>query len=308
MLAAVGLLALGAALLYAGAEGATRGASSLARTLGLPAFVVGALLFGIDLEGLGTAVGASASGEPSLAAGSIFGTVLFLFGAAFGSALLISKRPIPSPARSMVLAPAIPLLASALAIADRYVDRLEGALLVTLYVGYVALVVREGRLVKVRTEELERETAPRSRLTLIAWTVGGLGLLAGGAAVAVAGATRFVGEVGLSEGFVGAAILGVVVSLDEILLEVLPARRGDPELATGNLMGTLAAFCSVVLGVAALVRPLDIDSASALAFLGAAFLYAVVATVFLVRHRAGWGVGLFVLGFYAIWLVTAAEL
>jgi cation:H+ antiporter len=307
MLAAVGLLALGGALLYAGAEGATRGASSLARTLRVPAFVVGALLFGIDLEGLGTAVGASARGEPALATGAIFGTVLFLYGAAFGSALVLSKRPLPSPATSMVLAPAIPLLASAFAIADRYVDRLEGALLVALYAGYVALVVQEGRLVRARSEELQGHAAARSRLRLVAMTLGGLALLAGGAAVAVAGATRFVRETGLSAGFVGAAILGVIVSLDEILLEVLPARRGDPELATGNLMGTLAAFCSGVLGIAALVRPLDIDSAASLAFLGSAVLYAVVATVFLVRRRAGWGLGLFVLAFYAVWLVTAAD-
>jgi cation:H+ antiporter len=307
MLAAVGLLVLGGVLLYIGAEGATRGASSLARALGVPAFVLGALLFGIDLEGLGTAVGASASGEPQLAAGSIFGTVLFLYSAAFGAALLLAKRPLPSPTTSMVLTPAIALFAAALAIADRYVDRLEGALLVGLYAGYVALVVREGRLVRARSEELEREASERSRLIVVAITIGGLALLSAGAALAVAGATRFVAEAELSRGFVGAAILGIVVSLDEVLLEVLPARRGDPELATGNLMGTLAAFCSGVLGIAAIVRPLDVDSAGSLAFLGSAFLYALVASVFLARGRAGWGVGLLVIAFYAGWLLTVAE-
>lgn len=309
MLAALGLLALGAALLYAGAEGAVRGASSLARVLGVPAFVLGALLFGIDLEGLGTAVGASARGEPALAAGEIFGTVLFLYGAAFGSALILSKQPMPAPDTQMVLAPAIPLLAAAMAIADRFVGRLEGGLLLGIYAGYVALVVREGRLARARAAELEREAAVRSRSrpVLLGMTVGGLILLSAGAGVAVAGGSRFAAAAGLSEGFVGAAVLGILVSLDEVLLEVLPARRGSPELATGNLLGTLAAFCSGVLGIAALVRPLDIDSAAALALLGSAFLYAVVATVFLHRRRAGWRLGLFVLAFYAAWLVTAAE-
>lgn len=309
MLAALGLLALGAALLYAGAESAVRGAASLARVLGVPAFVLGALLFGIDLEGLGTAVGASAGGEPALAAGEIFGTVLFLYGAAFGSALLLSKQPLPAPNPQMVLAPAIPLLAAAMAIADRYVGRLEGGLLLGIYAGYVALVVREGRLARARAAEIEREAGERQRprSVLYLMTLGGLLLLSAGATVAVAGGTRFAAAAGLSEGFVGAAVLGILVSLDEVLLEVLPARRGSPELATGNLLGTLAAFCSGVLGIAALVRPLDVDSAAALALLGSAFLYAVVATVFLARRRAGWGVGLFVLAFYAAWLVTAAE-
>ena len=308
MLAALGLLALGGALLWAGAESAVRGAASAARALRVPAFVLGALLFGVDLEGLGTAVGASAGGEPLLASGEIFGTVLFLFGAAFGSALILSRRPLPAPDPQMVLAPAIPLFAAALTISDRFVGRLEAVLLIGIYAGYVAFVVREGRLARARAQELEREagdTQP-SRAVLLALTLGGLALLSVGAGLAVAGGARLAAEAGLSEGFVGAAVLGALVSLDEVLLEVLPVRRGSPELATGNLLGTLAAFCSGVLGVAALVRPLDVDSAAALAFLGSALLYAVVATVFLARGKAGWMLGLFALAFYSLWLVTAA--
>lgn len=309
MLAALGLLALGGALLYAGAESTVRGAASLARAAGIPAFVLGALLFGIDLEGLGTAVGASAGGEPALAAGEIFGTVLFLFGAAFASALILARRPLPAPDPLMVLAPAIPVLAAAMVIADRFVGRLEAGLLLGIYAGYVALVVREGRLARARGEALEREAGERtpSRLVLVVMVAGGLILLSAGSGLAVSGATRFASVARLSEGFVGAAILGILVSLDEVLLSVLPARRGAPELATGNLLGTLAAFCSGVLGVAALVRPLDIDSAAALAFLGSALLYAVVATAFLARRHAGWAVGLFALAFYAAWLLIAAE-
>jgi cation:H+ antiporter len=309
MLAALGLLALGGALLWAGAETAIRGATATARAMRVPAFVLGALLFGIDLEGLGTAVGASAGSEPLLAAGEIFGTVLFLFGAAFAAALIVSRQPLPAPEPQMVLAPAIPLFAAALVIADRFVGRIEAILLIGIYAGYVALVVREGRLARARAEELEREAGEtrRSRQALLVMTFGGLVLLSAGAGLAVAGGSRFASEAGLSEGFVGAAVLGILVSLDEVLLEVLPARRGSPELATGNLLGTLAAFCSGVLGVAALVRPLDVDSAGALAFLGAAILYTVVATNFLARGRAGRGVGVFSLAFYALWLVTAAE-
>jgi cation:H+ antiporter len=310
MLAALGLLALGTGLLYAGAESAIRGASAAARALRVPAFVLGALLFGIDLEGLGTAVGASAAGQPLLAAGEIFGSVLVVFSLAFGAALLVSRRPLEAPDVRMVLAPAIPLLAAGMVLTDRYVDRLEGALLLGIYAGYIAAVVQEGRLARERAaqHEAEADEAPRSSRRAIARAVGGLLLLSVGAGLAVAGATRFVAQAGLSEGFVGAAVLGLLVSLDEILLEVLPARRGAPDLAIGNLLGTLAAFCSGVLGVAALVRPLDVDSAAALAFLGAAFLYTVVATAFLARGKAGRGVGLFVLAFYAAWLVTAAEI
>jgi cation:H+ antiporter len=309
MLAALGLLAAGALLLFVGAEGAVRGAGGLGRALGVRAFVIGALLFGIDVEGLGAAVVASARGETALATGEIVGAVLFLYGPALGAALLLSRSPVPSPDPMLVLAPGLHLVAGAFALADRYVDRLEGVLLLLTYVAYVGLVLRTGR-VPAGTTEIEREAAraPQTAAASGAFALGGLALVALGAAVLVAGGSRFVAETDLAAGFVGAALLGVLVSLDEVLLEVLPVRRGNPELATGNLFGTLPAFAGGVLGLAALVRPLDVDSAAATGYLAMAFLYAVVATVFVARGRAGRWLGAIVLACYGAWLAVASTL
>ena len=306
MLAAVALLIAGAAVLYLGAEVAVRGATGLSRALGVSAFVVGALLFGIDLEGLGAAVVASARGETALAAGEIFGTVLFLFSAAFGAALLLAREPVPSPDRLMVLAPGLHLVACAFAISDRYVARLEGVLLVVFYLAYVGLVLRSGRTEPDgEAGPVPDPRGPGARLLVVA---GGLVAVAGGAALLVAGGVRLVSEAGLRAGFVGAVVLGILVSLDEVLLEVLPIRRGTPGLATGNLFGTLAAFTTGVLGLAALVRPMVLDAPGSVAFLGVAVLYAVVATVFVARGRAGRLLGGVVLASYAAWLLWSATL
>jgi cation:H+ antiporter len=309
MLGALGLLAVGAVVLYVGAEAAVRGAAALARTLGIRPFVLGALLFGIDLESLGTAVAASARGETALAAGEIVGTVLFLYGAAFGAALLVAREPIPSPGPVLVLTPALHLVAGAFAMTDRYVARLEGVFLVLMYLAYVGLLIRGGRIPPGSTEVEREATIGRGGTPLTAAvTVGGLALVAVGAAVVVAGATRFTDASGLTAGFVGAAILGVLVSLDELVLQVLPVRRGQAELATGNLFGTLPAMAAGVMGLAALVHPLDVDSAGAAGYLAMAFLYAVVATVFLARGRAGRWLGAFVLAAYSGWLVVASTI
>jgi cation:H+ antiporter len=309
MLMALGLLAAGALVLYVGAEAAVRGAAGLARALGIRVFVLGALLFGMDIESLGAAVAASARGETSLAVGSVVGTVLFLYGAAFGAALLVARKPVPAPEPILILTPALHLVAAAFAVADRYVARIEGAFLVVMYLAYVLLLLRIGRT-PAGVAQIEREAAaaPRSGLATGALTLGGLAMVAAGGAVVVGGATRFASETGLAGGFVGVAVLGVLVSLDEVLLEVLPIRRGVPDLATGNLFGTLPAFAAGALGVAALVRPLDVDSVASTGYLAAAFLYAVVATVFLARGRAGRLLGAFVLFCYAGWLVVASTL
>jgi cation:H+ antiporter len=308
MLVALGLLAAGALVLYVGAEAAVRGAARMARVVGVPAFVLGALLFGLDIESLGAAVAAAARGETALAAGEIVGTVLFLYGPAFGIALLASRRPVPSPEPILVLAPSAHLVAGAFALADRYVTRLEGVLLVLLYLAYVILLLRTG-LARGAADEIERDAAsPRSTPIAAVATIGGLAMVAVGAAVAVTGASRIVEETGLAAGFVGAAILAVVVGLDEVLLEVLPVRKGTPGLATGNLFGTLPAFAAGALGVAAVIHPLDVDSAAAAGYLVMAFLYAVVATVFLVRERAGRALGVFLVLAYAAWLVAGWRL
>jgi cation:H+ antiporter len=75
-----------------------------------------------------------------------------------------------------------------------------------------------------------------------------------------------------------------------------------PELATGNLFGSVAAFTTGVLGIAAVVRPLEVDGAAVEAYLAAAALYTIVAVAFLARGRAGRLVGLLVLASYGMWL------
>ena len=239
---AVLLLLGGAAVLTAGAEAAIRGAGRLALDRGLSPFLLGALLFGVDVESLGAALIAAGRGQTSIAAGEAFGTIVFLFSAAFGAALLLSRRPIESPAPNMVLLPAAALAIGAVALSDSVVTRPEGFALVAVYVLYVNLVVRESRAARVAAERIEREAREGPGLPIPVLLVAGLALVYLGATVLVSGGVRILHRTSLSAGFVGAAVIGALASADEVLLEVLPVRRGMPDLATGNLFGTVAAF------------------------------------------------------------------
>jgi len=305
---AIVLLLGGAAVLTVGAEAAIRGAGRFAQAHRISPFMLGALLFGVDLESLGAALVAAGRGQTSIAAGEAFGTILFLFSAAFGAALLLSKKPVDAPSREMVLLPALALAAGAMAISDQLVSRLEAGGLVGIYLVYIGAVIREGRAAQIRAEEIKREAQEGPRLPPIVLVLLGLGLVYVGATVLVDGGIRILDRTSLAAGFVGGALLGALASLDEVLLEVLPVLRGMPELATGNLFGTVAAFATGVIGLAALVRPLEIDSAASSAFIASSVLYAVVALAFLLRGRAGKLVGMIVLAIYALWLLFAVRL
>jgi cation:H+ antiporter len=158
--------------------------------------------------------------------------------------------------------------------------------------------------------ELEHEASEieggRGRAAVVALV--GLAAVYGGAWVLVQGGIRILSRTGLTAGFVGAAIVGTLSALDEVFLEVLPVLRGSPELATGNLFGTVAAFSTVVLGLAALVHPLTLDNAAEMSFLAGTALYAIVATVFLARGSLPKPVAFVLLACYVAWLGYTATL
>jgi cation:H+ antiporter len=305
---AVVLLLIGAGVLTVGAEAAIRGAAKVAKARGISPFVFGALLFGIDIESLGAALIAAGRNQPSIAAGEAFGTIVFLFGVGFALALLISKKPVESPSQQMVLWPAATLVLGAAALANEEVTRYEGAALVLAYVLYITFVVREGRVARAVGEHIEHETEEVRRVPPAVLLIGGLGLVFLGANTLVEGGIRILDRTSLAAGFIGAAVIGALASADEVLLEVLPIRRGLSELATGNLFGTVAAFSTGVLGLAALVRPLAVDSGATTAFIAASVMYTIVATAFLMRGRAGKFVGVTLVMVYAAWLAFASHI
>jgi len=166
-------------------------------------------------------------------------------------------------------------------------------------------VIRDGRALRARGEIIEREAEEGPRIPSWLLLVGGLGLVYLGANLLLDGGVRVLHRTGLSAGFVGAAIIGGLAAADEVLLETLPVLRGMPEMATGNLFGTVDAFSTTVIGLAALVHPLAVDSAATSAFLAAAVLYTIVAVAFLARGQAGRLVGLLVLAAYGLWLALS---
>jgi cation:H+ antiporter len=309
VLTAVLLVLSGAVVLTAGAEAVVRGVTRFARAHGISAFLLGAVLFGIDLGSLGATLVASGRDQPALAAGTAVGTMAFLLGVGFGVALLVSKRPVEAPAPLMTLLPVAGLALAALVLRDLQVSRLEGIVLVGAYVAYLVILLRTEHdpTVRALAKEVEREAAERSP-PLPDWVLalGGLGLVFGGATLLVDGGVRILARSGLTAGFVGSAIIGSLAAADEILLEVIPVRRGEFDLATGNLLGTVAAFSTAALGLAALVHPLVLaGSAVAVALMAVAVLYTVVATAFLARGRAGRLVGASLVALFGAWLAVA---
>ena len=117
-----------------------------------------------------------------------------------------------------------------------------------------------------------------------------------------------VDELDLSETLFGLLVVAAAVSFEEVVLEMVPAHRGHPEISVGNVLGTSVFLLTASLGVIALVQPLDV-SEGIRHYHGPAMAATVgLAGALLVRGRLGRPEGALLLAAYAVYGVGAALL
>lgn len=137
---------------------------------------------------------------------------------------------------------------------------------------------------------------------------GGVGGLVVGAECLVFGTRGIVEGLGISETAFGLLVVAAAVSFEEVVLEMLPAHRGQPEISVGNALGTLLFLLTGSLGVIALVRPIAIPSAVS-GFHAPALVLAVALLLgLLLRGRLGRPEGALLASAYGAYVVGALAL
>jgi cation:H+ antiporter len=303
------LLLSGAAVVTVGAAAAMHGIAGLAHDRGARPLSLGAAVFGLDLAALGVVVVASARGDTAIAAGASVGTVTFMVGIGFGLALLVSRTPAEAPPAPTTIMPLAALVIGAIAVEDLAISRLEGLVLIAAFVAYVVYLLQspgERALPEAVGRDLLDGSSGRS-LPVPGWFLvpAGLAIVYVGASLMVDGSRGILRHSTLAPGFVGAAIVGSLASAHRVLSEVVPMRRGNSSLAFGNAIGTVVAFTTGVLGLAALIRPLILDSSVAVAYIAASVMYTVLATAVLARRRGGRVLGAILIVLFASWIMIA---
>jgi Ca2+/Na+ antiporter len=136
----------------------------------------------------------------------------------------------------------------------------------------------------------------------------GAAVVVGGAFALSEGTTRVLERAPLAPGFAGAAIAGSLAALPYALLVLFPRRAGSDVDPGEGAMTVLAGLISLVPGVAAIVRPFELDGPAAVCVLAVALLYAVAGAWMLLRGRSDRFMGAVVLLVYAACLVVAGSL
>ncbi|MDQ3876643.1 MAG: hypothetical protein M3322_14050 [Actinomycetota bacterium] len=295
---AIALLLAGVVLVILGADAFFEGLIGLAARLRLPAFVVTVVLSGFELENLAAGIAANAKDLPGAAAGTFLGGTTFLAAgvAGLGAVIAPMRTRLPWPALAWTAAAPLPLFLLAL---DGTLSRLDGGVLLLWFLVALAGLARSGRFLVAA----EPATVGRRFLLLL---VAGLGVLTLGGELLGEGIRRAVSHFGVSATLLGNTAVAASVEAEELARVAVPARRGRPEVALANILGTVVHFIAFNAGVIALVQPLALDAGTRHLHLPAA-LVATTALCALLASRNGLGrtEGALLLGAYAAYVALA---
>jgi cation:H+ antiporter len=261
-------LVLGLVFLVAGGELLVRGAVQLAQKFRISPLLIGLTLvgFGTSTPELVTSLQAAFAGSPGIAVGNVVGSnianILLILGV---SALIFPVAVAKDTFRrdGLVLA-----IATLLCLGAILIGRLEvwlGLVFVAALAGYILFAFRQERQANAAQAASTGEApadAPKVSAILIAldalFVVGGLVLTIFGARFLVTGAIDLARMANISETIIGLTIVAVGTSLPELVTSVMAALRKHSDIAFGNIVGSNIYNILGILGVTAIVKPIDV--------------------------------------------------
>lgn len=293
------LFLLGLGLLFLGGEWLVRGASRLAVNMGISPLIVGltVVAFATSAPELAVSLQAALAGQSDIAVGNVVGSnisnILLILGASALVAPLVVARQIIRIDVPMMIAAAG--LAYAMGL-DGMVSRAEGLALLVLLAAYLTMAIR--------ASQPQETPAGFTRMPVhrdIALVVAGVAMLVAGANWLVDGAVTMARLLGINELIIGLTVIAVGTSLPELATSIIATRRGERDIAVGNVVGSNIFNVLAVLGLTAIFAPSGVPVPSAaLAFDFPVMLAASVAClpIFLRGHEIARWEGAIFFGYY----------
>ena len=248
------LLAVGFFMLMKGADWFVEGSAGIAKKMGIPQLVIGLTIvaMGTSAPEAAVSINASIKGNAGIAIGNVVGSnilnILIILGiSAILATMAIQKSTFRYEIPFMVF---VTVVLIALGMTGEYVTRIEGVILWVLFIVYLLYLFR---LAKQGTTEEDAEKRPIWKL-LIFMILGGV-LVVWGSDVTVDSATEIAHMIGLSERFIGLTIVALGTLLPELVTSVVAARKGNADIAIGNIVGSNIFNILFVIGTASIIAP-----------------------------------------------------
>lgn len=262
----IGKFVVGLLLIMKGADWLTDGASSIARKFNISTLVIGLTIvaFGTSAPELVVSSMASISGETDIAIGNVVGSNIFNVLAIMGVTALIA--PVPVKGNNIKYEVPLAILASVAVFVmasdalfngggANIITRGEGIILLCfflIFLAYTFAIARNGVDAEGQAEVKQMPMWKSILLFLV-----GLGCLVFGGDTMVDGASGIAEFLGVSQSIIALTIVSAGTSFPELVTSIVAARKGDTDMAMGNVVGSNIFNIFLILGAAATISPLS---------------------------------------------------
>lgn len=261
-------LVIGFVLLVKGADYFVDGSSSLAKRFRIPTVVIGLTIvaFGTSAPELATSLSAAMKGSNDIAIGNVVGSNIFNTLIVLGASAAITpiavskgviKRDYPLSIFAAALLAVLSLDTLLFGKEQMRIGRVDGMILLVCFLVFMYLTVRQGLKGREENEEEEIEALPLWKSLL--FVALGLGAIVLGAAWAVDGAKAIAKVAGMSDALIGLTIVAFGTSLPELVTSVVAARKGESDIAVGNVVGSNIFNIFLILGASGSILPMTMD-------------------------------------------------
>ena len=265
MLLPIVAVVLGLAVLVWSADKFVDGAVGVARFFGMSTLLIGMVIVGFGTSAPEMVVSALSAMEnaPELALGNAYGSNIANIALILGVTALIS----PVIVKREALKRDVPILIGVTAVAiiqaaDGSISRMDGVVLLLLFAGIMGFNIWSELRAKKKASAQEMvaddgdESGKASLPKSVAWLLLGLTLLVLSSRCLVWGAVSIAQALGVSDLLIGLTIVAVGTSLPELASSIAAARKGENDLAFGNIVGSNLFNTLTVVGIASTISPM----------------------------------------------------
>lgn len=254
------LLCIGFALLIKGADWFVDGCAGIANKFGIPQIVIGLTIVAMGTSAPEAAVSITAAlkGNAGISVGNVIGSnilnVLIILGmTSLIIPLNLKKNTLKYESPFMII---MSIMMIVMGIENNSISRIEGMIMWFFFLGYLMYLFFLSR--KEKDDNLEDKTETIWKLLLFA--IIGVIIIILGSNISVDAATAIAKQIGISNRIIGLTIVALGTSLPELVTSIIAARKGNDDIAIGNIVGSNIFNILFVIGTSSIIIPIKFQN------------------------------------------------
>ena len=261
---AVVLLIIGFVFLVKGADAFVEGCSSIARRYHVPSLIIGMTIvaMGTSLPETAVSVTAAVTGNNALAGSNIFNLMVVVGACTLFTSVAVQINTLKIDFPISILCAILLLILGA---AGMSLGHIDGVVFIILFLAFILYMIHSAQTSReknvepgveeeeylLEAEEIQEMSMGKSVIYIILGAVA----IAVGSDWVVDGACTVAAAIGISQTLIGLTVVAFGTSLPELVTSIVAARKGEVDMALGNVIGSNIFNILMVLGIAAAISP-----------------------------------------------------